>query len=142
MTFSLTGQSCKRAQEEPVANVEEKVVEKTKEQPKGKYVNRMKVDSKDAQLKLVVGSDNVHSIILENSIPLRGAQFTLAGAQIANVSTTERTKGFIANFNKESGGVILVHTTGGKIKAGTGPIAEIVCEKGGTPSLSNIKLAK
>ena len=142
LAFSLTGQSCKRAQEEPVAKVEEKVVEKAKEQPQGKYVNRMKVDSNDAQLKLVAGSENVHSIALENSIPLRGVQFTLEGAQITNVTTTERTKGFLANFNAESGGVMLVHTSGGKIEEGKGPIAEIVCEKGGSPSLSNIKLAK
>jgi len=142
LAFSLTGQSCKRAQEEPVAKVEEKVVEKAKEQPKGKYVNRMKVDSKEAQLKLVAGSENVHSIALENSIPLRGVQFTLEGAQITNVTTTERTKGFLANFNAESGGVMLVHTSGGKIEEGKGPIAEIVCEQGGSPSLSNIKLAK
>lgn len=143
MAFSLTCQSCKKAQEEAAPKVEEKVVEKAKgEDSKAKYVNRMKVDSKDAQLKLVAGSENVHSIILENSIPIRGAQFTLEGAQITNVRTTERTKGYIANFNAESGAVILVHTSGGKIEAGQGPIAEIECEKGGSPSLSEIKLAK
>ena len=142
MAFSLTGQSCKQAQEEPVAKVEEKVVEKAKEQPKGKYVNRMKVDSKDAQLKLVAGSENVHSIALDNSIPIRGVQFAIEDAQITNVRTTERTKGYLANFNAETGAVILVHTSGGKIEAGQGSIAEIVCEKGGSPSLSEIKLAK
>ena len=72
IAFSLTVQSCKRAQEEPVAKVEEKAVEKSKEQPKLKYEKRMKVDSKDAQLTLVAGSENVHTIALENSIPLRG----------------------------------------------------------------------
>ena len=144
--FSLTGQSCKRNQEEPAAKVEEKVVEKArieaKIEPRGKYVNRMKVDSKDAQLKLVAGSENVHRIVLDNSIPIRGVQFTLKDAQITNVRTTERTKEYLANFNAKSGAVMLVHTSGGKIEAGKGPIAEIVCEKGGSPSLSEIKLAK
>ena len=146
MIFSLAWQSCKQSQEESASKREEKVAEKAaeppKEQPKPKYVNRMKVDSKDASLKLVVGDKNVHSITLENSIPIRGVQFVLEGVEITGVNTTERTKGYLANFNAESGGVIIVDTSGGKIEAGKGPIAEIVCVEGGSPTLSDIKLAK
>jgi hypothetical protein len=142
MVFSLAWQSCKQSQEEPAPKEEEKVAEKAAEPPKAKYVNRMKVDSKDASLKLVAGEKNIHSINLENSIPIRGVQFVLEGVQITNVTTTERTKGYLANFNAESGAVIIVHTSGGKIEAGKGSIAEIVCAEGGSPTLSDIKLAK
>ena len=146
MVFSLAWQSCKQSQEEPAPQGEEKVTEKAaepaKEQPKAKYVNRMKVDSKDASLKLVAGEKNVHSINLENSIPIRGVQFVLEGVEITNVNTTERTKGYLANFNAESGAVIIVHTSGGNIEAGKGSIAEIVCVGEGSPTLSDIKLAK
>ena len=83
MILSFAGQSCKQSQEEPVPKGEEKATEKAaespKEQPKVQYVNRMKVDSKDASLKLVAGEKNVHSISLENSIPIRGVQFVVEG---------------------------------------------------------------
>ena len=146
MVFSLAWQSCKQSQEESAPKGKEKIVEKAadppKEQTSSKYVNRMKVDSKDASLKLVAGEKNIHSINLENSIPIRGVQFVLEGVEITSVNTTERTKGYSANFNAELGGVIIVHTSGGKIEAGKGPIAEIVCVEGGSPTLSDIKLAK
>ena len=146
MVFSLVWQGCKQSQEEPAPQGEETVAEKTtetpKEQPKAKYVNRMKADSKDASLKLVAGDKNVHKINLENSIPIRGVQFVLEGVEITNVNNTERTKGYLANFNAESGAVIIVHTSGGKIEAGKGSIAEIVCVERGSPTLSDIKLAK
>jgi hypothetical protein len=142
IVFSLVGQSCKQSREETPPKQEEKATEKAKEQPKAKYVNRMKVDSKDASLKLVSGDKNSHSLNLENSIPIRGVQFVLEGVKITNITTTERTKGYLANFNAESGAVIIVHTSGGKIEAGKGSIAEIVCVEGGSPTLSDIKLAK
>ena len=146
MVFSLVGQSCKQSQEEAATKAGEKVAEKAaeppKEQPKAKYVNRMKVDSKDASLKLVSGDKNVHSLNLENSIPIRGVQFVLEGVEITNITTTKRTKGYLANFNADSGAVIIVHTSGGKIEAGKGSIAEIVCAEGDSPTLSDIKLAK
>ena len=140
--FFLSVLSCKQAQEEPVSKKEEKVVEKVKEQPKGRYVNRMKVDSKDASLKLVVGLENVHSIDMKNNIPIRGVQFVLKGVNITAVNTTARTKGYLATFNKESGAVMLVDTSGGEIEPGTGPIAEIECDKSGSPDLLEIKIAK
>ena len=143
MACSLTFTNCKKAQEKAAPQVVEKSVDTPQEEePEPIYVNRMKVDSKDAQLKLAAGSENVHSIILKNSIPIRGTQFTLEGTQIISVRTTERTVGYRANFNAKSGGIILVHTSGGKIEPGEGSIAEIVCQKGGLPRLSEIKLAK
>lgn len=146
MVFSLVGQSCKKSQEVPAPKGEEKAAEKAteprQEQPVATYVNRMKVDSKEASLKLVAGDKNVHTLNLENSIPIRGVQFVLEGVKIKNVNITGRTKGFLANFNAESGAVIIVDTSGGKIKAGNGSIAEIVCIEGGSPTLSEIKLAK
>ncbi len=146
MVFSLVGQSCKKSQEGPAPKGEEKVAEKATEPPKeppvATFVNRMKVDSKDASLKLVAGDENIHSLNLENSIPIRGVQFVLEGVTIKNVNITGRTKGFLANFNAESGAVIIVDTSGGKIEPGKGSIAEIVCVEGGSPTLSEIKLAK
>ena len=142
VVFFLSGPGCKRAQEAPVPKTEEKIVEKIEEQPSRKYVNRMKVDSEEATLKLVVGSENVHSIDLENKIPIRGVQFVLKGVTITDVRNTARTEGYLASFNKESGAVMLVETTGGKIEPGTGPIAEIECDKNGSPELLEIKIAK
>lgn len=134
----LGGPSCKQSQEEPKTKMEEKVEKKIekKSQP-----SRM-VESKDATLKIAESSGNTVGIELTNSVPVRGVQFTIKGVKATKVRTTSRTAGFLADFNKESGIVILVSTSGNEIAPGTGLIAEIISDKGGSASLSGIKIGK
>ena len=130
----LGGPSCKKSQEEPKTKTEEKV-EKTPQ------VSR-KVKSEGATLKIVGGSGNTVGIDLKNNVPVRGVQFTIKGVKATEVRTTSRTAGFLADFNEKSGIVILVSTSGKEIVPGTGLIAEIICDKGGSASLSEIKIGK
>lgn len=138
--FFLGGLSCKKSQEEPKT----KGVEKGEKKVTQKRVqdSRM-VESKDATLKIVASSENIFGIDLTNKIPVRGVQFTIKEAKITEVRTMSRTAGFLAEFNKENGIVIMVSTMGNTIAAGTGFIAEIVCDKGDAAVvLSDIKIAK
>jgi len=130
----LGGPTCKKSQEEPRAKIEEKV-EKT---PK----TSREVKSEDATLKIVGGSGNTVGIDLTNSVPVRGVQFTIEGVKVTEVSTTSRTAGFLAEFNENSGIVILVSTSGKEIAPGTGLIANIMCDRGGSATLSEIKIGK
>ena len=130
----LGGPSCKKTKKEQKTTMKEKVEKKAKDS--------MVVESKDATLKLVEGSGNTVGIDLTNTVPVRGVQFTIKGAKITEVRPTSRIKGFLADFNKESGIVIMVSTSGDKVASGTGLIAEIIYDKGGTASLSGIKIAK
>jgi len=113
--------------EEPKAGGEEKI--------KRTSQTAAMEESENATLKIVAGSENAIGIDLTNSIPARGVQFTLAGVKITEVRTTPRTAGFLAKFNEASGKVIVVSTAGDKIAPGTGLIAEIICDKGGSASL-------
>ena len=130
----LGGPSCKKTKEEQKTTTKEKVEKKAKDS--------MVAESKDATLKIVEGSGNTVGIDLTNTIPVRGVQFTIEGAKITEVRPTSRIKGFLAEFNKESGIVIIVSTSGDKIAPGTGLIAEVKYDKGGSASLSGIKIAK
>jgi len=98
--------------------------------------------SEDAILKLVEVSGNILGIDLTNAVPVKGVQFTLEGPKITEVRTTSRTEGFSPSFNEENGRVILVSLSGGEITTGKGLIAEILCDNGGSASLSEIKIAK
>ena len=102
----------------------------------------MAVESGDATIKIVEGSGNVLGIELTNKVPIRGVQFIIEGVQASEVHTTSRTKGFLADFNKESGKVVILSISGDKISSGTGTIAEVVCAKKDSASLSDIKLIK
>lgn len=93
-------------------------------------------------LSLGASSGNAASLELNNEVPVRGVQFTLNGAQPVEVRTTPRSQGFFAQFNKENGTVIMVSLSGDKIKPGTGPIAEIVCDNTGSASLSGVKIVE
>lgn len=130
----LGSPSCKKSQEEPRTKVERKMEKKAQD--------TMEVDSKDATLKIVAGSGNVLGIDLTNNVPIRGVQFTIEGVKMIDVRTTSRTAGFLAEFNKEAGIVIMISTSGGKIAPGTGLIAEIISDKGGSANLSGIKIGK
>ena len=98
--------------------------------------------SEDATLKIVPGSDTTLGIELTNRVPIRGAQFTLEGAVVSEIRTTDRSKGFLADFNKEVGKVVILSASGDKIAPGSGLIAEIVCSEIVSASLSEIKLVK
>ena len=130
----LGGPSCKKTKEEQKTPKKEKVEEKAKDS--------MVAEGKDATLKIVEGSGNTVGIDLTNTVPVRGMQFTIKGAKITEVRPTSRLAGFLAEFNRESGIVIILSTSGDKIASGTGLIAEIIYDKGGSASLSGIKIAK
>lgn len=98
--------------------------------------------SEDAILKLVEVSGNILGIDLTNNVPVRGVQFTLEGVKITEIRTTSRTEGFLASFNEDNGKVILASLSGGEIPTGKGLIAEILCDNGGSASLSEIKIVK
>jgi len=130
----LCGLGCKKAKEEQKIPVKEKVGEKTQD-------TRM-VGSKDAKLRIVADSGNVLDIDLTNNVPVRGVQFTIEGVKMTEVRTTSRTAGFLADFNKESGIVVMLSTSGDKIAPGTGPIAEVIYDNCGSARLSGIKISK
>ncbi len=134
--------SCKKSQEQPNAETVKKVEKKVKKKVKEKSQAPMAVESGDATIKIVEGSGNVLGIELTNKVPIRGVQFILEGAQASEVHTTSRTKGFVADFNKASGKVVILSVSGGKIPSGTGEIAEVVCDKKDSASLSGIKIVK
>jgi len=134
--------SCKKSQEQPNAKTVKKVEKKVEKKVRKKSQAPMAVESGDATIKIVEGSGNVLGIELTNKVPIRGVQFILEGAQASEVHTTSRTKGFVADFNKASGKVVILSVSGGKIPSGTGAIAEVVCDKKDSASLSDIKLIK
>jgi hypothetical protein len=150
LSIFLCDLGCKQAQEEPGSQQEKIPVQ---EQPQKKSVpipekkagnkaqNPMKLESKDAKLKIVPGEGNVLGLELKNAVPIRGVQCVLKGAKISEIRTTDRTKGYLTKFNEATGILILVDMSGKKISAGTGPIAEVVCDNPGSASLSDIKLA-
>ena len=130
----LGGPSCKKTKEGQKTTTKAKVEKKAKDS--------MVAESKDATLKIIEGSGNTVGIDLTNTIPVRGVQFTIEGAKITEVRPTSRIKGFLAESNKESGIVIIVSMSGNTIAPGTGLIAEVIYDKGGSASLSGIKIAK
>jgi len=84
---------------------------------------------KKATLILKPGENNSFGIDLENSVPVRGVQFTLSGLKMTEVQTASRTEGFLAKFNEETGIVILVSTAADEIAPGKGPVLKILGEK-------------
>jgi len=130
----LGASSCKKSQVQTTTRIEGEV--------KKKAQDTMKIDSKDATLQIVTGSGNVLGIDLTNNAPVRGVQFTIGGVKMTEVYITSRAAGFLADFNKESGKVIIVSTPGDKIAPGTGLIEEVTCDKVGSAILSGIKIAK
>lgn len=138
LCFFLFAPSCKKPQEESRTKVTKKMEKKVEK----KAQDTMEVDSKDATLKIVAGSGNVLGIDLTNNVPVGGVQFTIEGVQMNEVRTTSRTTGFLSDFNKESGKVVMLSTSKDKISSGTGLIAEVVCDKKDSARLSGIKIVK
>lgn len=130
----LSGPGCKTSKEGAESTTGEKI-EKASKTP-----NVAK--DEESTLKIVAGSDNAVGVDLTNKVPVKGVQFTIEGVKVNDVRTTSRTEGFLAEFNKENGKVILLSISGNKIDQGTGPILEIVCDKADSASLSGIKIVK
>ena len=131
----LVGPSCKKSQEEPATTTEEKVEKKAKK----KLKIPMKVESEDAIIKIIDKSDNTIGIDLANTVPIRIVQFVIKGVKITEIHTTSRTKGFYAKHNARNDKIVLLSPSDKAIAPGSGLIAEILCDKGGTASLSEIK---
>ena len=140
--FSLGGANCKKSQEEQMPKVEKTLEKKAVKTVKKKSQRIKAVKSGEATIKIVDGSGNVLGIELSNKVPVRGVQFTVEGVQMNEVRTTSRTTGFLSDFNKESGKVVMLSTSEEKISSGTGLIAEVVCDKKDSASLSEIKVVK
>jgi hypothetical protein len=100
------------------------------------------VESENATIELVDKSDNSIGINLINDIPVQGVQFTIEGVKVTQIRTISRASSTVASFNKESGTIILMASSGGNIAPGKGLIAEITCDKVGSVNLSAIKVAK
>jgi hypothetical protein len=97
----------------------------------------------EKNLTLAKGSGNGMDLELSNDVPVRGVQFTLNGANPTEIRTTARAEGFFAKCNEKNGTVVLVSISGKKIAPGSGPIAEIVCDKtAGAAGLSNVKISE
>jgi hypothetical protein len=150
LSLFLYGPGCKKAEEEPVSQQEKSPVQEqtqkksipiTEKEVASTPQNPMKLESKDAKLKIVAGEKNMIGLELENTVPIRGVQCALKGTKISEIRTTNRTKGYLTKFNEATGIIILVDMSGKKIPPGTGPIAEVVCDNPGSASLSDIKLA-
>jgi arylsulfatase A-like enzyme len=100
------------------------------------------VDNNNASLKIVDLSDKLFGIELTNSVPVRGVQFTLEGVKVSEVRTTAHTKGFLAEFNSESGAVIIISVSGDKIKVGKNQIVEVVYEMAEMAEMANLSKIK
>ena len=130
----LSGPSCKKSQEAAKTEAGKKV-EKASQTP------AMEKDE-ESTLKIVASSGNTVGVDLTNRVPVKGVQFTIEGVKVTEVRTTSRTEGFLAEFNEKNGKVILLSLSGNKIEQGTGPILEIICDKGDSARLSGIKIVK
>jgi len=140
--FLLGSTNCRKSQREQMPKAEKIVEKKAGETVKKKSKRIKAVESEEATIKIVGGSGNVFGIELTNKVPVRGVQFAVEGVQMNEVRTTSRTTGFMSDFNKESGIVVMLSTSEDKIPSGTGLIAEIVCDKKDSASLSGIKIVK
>ena len=128
----LSGPSCKKSQEAAKTEAGKKV-EKASQTP------TMEKDE-ESTLKIVASSGNTVGVDLTNRVPVKGVQFIIEGVKVTEVRTTSRTEGFFAKVNEKNGTVVMVSMSGNKIAPGAGPIAEIVCDNGSSPTLSDVKI--
>ena len=130
----LSGPGCKKSQDAAKTEAGKKV-EKASQAP------AIEKDE-ESTLKIVASSDNVVGVDLTNKVPVKGVQFTIEGVKVNEVRTTSRTEGFLAEFNEINGKVILLSLSGNMIEQGTGPILEIICDKGDSARLSGVTIVK
>jgi len=96
----------------------------------------------EISLQLVTIAEDMASIDLTNTVPVRGVQFTIEGVEIADVLTTSRSEDFMASFNEENGRVLIVSLAGDEIAPGEGPIAEVLFDGNGSAHLSEVVIAE
>ena len=69
-------------------------------------------------------------VSLGNDVPVRGVQFVFCNEDdfltLNEIRTTERTEGFLVQFNQDNGIVLLVSLSGNTIVPGSGPILELL----------------
>lgn len=134
--------SCGTAQDQSETKTIEKSEKKVDKPARKKPAMIEAAGSEDATLKIVGVSDNMLGIELINSVPIRGMQFTLEGALMNEIRATARSKGFLVDFNKEAGKVVILSTSDIKIDPGSGLIAEVACDTIDAASLSGVKIVK
>lgn len=133
---------CNPVQDQSQTKPLEESGEKVKKTVRKKQLLVEAAGNEDATLKIVRESETTLGIELTNSVPIRGVQFTLKGADMSEIRSTARSKDFLADFNREAGKVVILSPSGDKIASGSGLIAELVCDKIDAPSLSEIKIVK
>jgi len=111
-------------------------------QVKKKLPLRVTVDEGEAVIKKIDRSDNTIEIELTNNFPVRIVQFIIKGIEVAEVRSTTRTERFQVKYNKEDDKFTILSFSDEVIAPGTGSIAEIVCDKKSSASLSGINIFK
>jgi hypothetical protein len=130
----------KKALEDIGKDLKEK--NKGQEQEEARNPDDVKPPSEqEASLQLTDAGGGSVNLDLDNGIPVRAVQFTLKGAGLSEVRTTDRTEGFVARYNEKNSTVVLLSMSGQTIAPGNGPIAEIVC-KNPDAQITNIKMSK
>jgi len=134
--------SCKQAPDQPKTKPPAEPVKQAEQTVDTKPSTVEAAGEEDATLSIVSATSSSLGIELTNRVPIRGVQFTLKGAAMREIRTTTRSKDFLADFNREAGKVVILSASGDKIAAGSGLIAEVVCDSIEGASLSEIKLVK
>ena len=129
VTLSIGRLTVAKAGEAPAKASLEKAVPQKVEPVKTEEKAEEAKPEKQATLTLMPGEKNTFGIDLNNSVPVRGIQFTVSGLKMTEVHTASRTAGFLAKFNEETGIVILVSTAADEIAPGKGPVLKILGEK-------------
>ena len=113
----------------PVEKAEKAAPEAAVTPPVEKAVPTKPASEKKATIAINPLEKNTFGVDLENSIPVRGIQFTVNGMKMTEVRTASRTEGFMAKFNEDTGIVIVVSTAAEEIPPGKGPVLKILGEK-------------
>ena len=116
-----------------------KITQPKKEGKKAKEVKKAPAQEK-IPLTIVKSTKTSAHVEMNNSMPVRGVQFTLDGTKIVEVRTTPRTTGFLIKFNEKNGMVLLVSAAADTIAPGKGAIAEVICDTPGAARLSGVKV--
>ena len=130
--------SCKKSQEQPKTKTEKQVEKVVKK----RLPIRVTANDGEVTIKRIDRSDNTIEIELTNNFPVRIAQFIIKGIEVAEVRTTTRTERFHVKYNKEDDKFSILSFSDEVIAPGTGSIAEIVCDKKSSASLSGINIFK
>jgi len=142
ITF-LTRNKKKTKKEKLVKKTTKKTVKKIiKEMVRKKLLVPVAAASGEAIIQMVDSLDNTIKIELTNNVPVRIVQFAINGVEITEVRSTIRTEKFHVKYNKNTDKVIIFSPSNEVIAPGAGSIAEIICDKKSSASLSGINILK